>query len=318
MTLDTKYRPQDFSEFYGNKHTIEKLKTMLEHRESFPHALLFTGPSGCGKTTLARIVATHLGCGNHFEINAANDRGIDTAREVIEMMSASPLSGESRVTIIDEAHMTQKTFQNAILKILEEPPKTSYFALCTTEPQGLINTIKTRCSLFQVDSLMDKEVMELLKEVADLELGEGRIDDGVLKDIASYSEGCAREALSRLEQVIHLPPKAMKEAVSKSSLEVEKQTIDLCRGIIKREGWSAIATILEGVTADPEGVRRAVLGYFRKVLLGTKGGGGKADHAAFVIECFKDNLYSSGQVGLALQCYNAVTLWGKGGRNESI
>ena len=143
MSLYLKYRPKDFDEMVGNDETIESLKKLIQ-KEDRPHTYLFTGQSGCGKTSAARICANKLGAKGHsiIEINSSNNRGIDTARDIIDQMQYKPLEGNIWVFIIDEIHQTTSVAQNALLKPLEDTTDSAYFFLCTTDPQKLIKPLK--------------------------------------------------------------------------------------------------------------------------------------------------------------------------------
>jgi DNA polymerase III delta prime subunit len=103
MSLHLDYRPKDFDEFMGNKITVRKLQAQLKAKE-LPHSLMFIGPSGCGKTTLARILKNHLECSelDFIEINAGNNRGIETGRQIIANIRLMPIEGEVRIYLIDE------------------------------------------------------------------------------------------------------------------------------------------------------------------------------------------------------------------------
>lgn len=101
--LATEYRPKSFKTFVGNKNVIDGLRSVLQ-RPSPPSAFLFTGLPGTGKTTLARIVKRALRCSDADwkELNAANDRGIDAIRSLIDSMKFAPLSGKKKVILLDE------------------------------------------------------------------------------------------------------------------------------------------------------------------------------------------------------------------------
>ena len=198
MPLHIDKRPKDFDEFVGNKATVTSLKSLIA-REDRPHVLLFHGPSGCGKTTLARIFAGKLGCDakSIIEINTSDERGIATARNILDKMRYKAIGSDVRIYILDEVHSTTKDFQNAMLKGLEDTPPHVYFILCTTNPQGLLVTVRNRCTTLPVVKLSEKRLMYLLRKFTDK-------DGAFLKVIANYAEGCPRQALIILDQIIDI------------------------------------------------------------------------------------------------------------------
>src|SRR5690606_15380302 len=96
------------------------------------------------------------------EINSANNRGIETARQIIDQMRFMPAGGSTLVYIIDELHMATKDWQNAMLKPLEDTPAHVFFFLCTTNPEKLIAPLKSRCLEVKFNSLDEKEMYILL------------------------------------------------------------------------------------------------------------------------------------------------------------
>jgi len=266
MPLHIDFRPANFLEFIGNESTIKSLRSVLG-REDKPHSLLFQGPSGCGKTTLARIVANQLKCHEQdlIEVNAANNRGIDTAREIIQTCYYMPVAGPVRVILIDEVGATVKTFQEALLKPLEDTPDHVFFILCTTDPGKLLKTIRNRCSVFEVNPLSDKQIGELIDWVLKEEKLE--LDEKARAAIIESAEGCPRQCLVIMDQVIDLPL-GEQEAAVQDAMIGDAQVIELCRALIKQHSWPEIAQILKGIKEEPEKVRYAVLGYMNAVLLG--------------------------------------------------
>lgn len=103
MELYKKYRPATLDEMVGNEDVVCALKNMLSKDEA-PHTYLFHGPSGCGKTTLARILSKELGCAeaDYREVDTADFRGIDTAREIRKQIRYAPLEGSCKVWLLDE------------------------------------------------------------------------------------------------------------------------------------------------------------------------------------------------------------------------
>lgn len=304
--LHIDYRPKNFDEFIGNDETVDALVAMLQ-KENKPHALLFTGPSGCGKTTLARIVAQELGCNPEMdlkEIDVADNRGIETSREIIHQMRLKPLGGPCRVWIMDEVHRSTSDGQSALLKALEDTPSHCYFLLCTTDPDKLLPTILNRCTRFEVRSLVVPELVTLLEEISEAE--QKPVPKDVLKQIATGANGSPRRALVTLDKVIDLPEDKMLE-MAKFQEQTETQIIELCRAMIGKSSWKSIAGILKGLNEDPEKVRYSILRYMDSVMLGAKDSNDANLNRAYLVGCaFKNPFYSSGKSGLIQACFEAL------------
>jgi DNA polymerase-3 subunit gamma/tau len=301
MSLYQKYRPKDFKEVIGNSNIIASLKGMLKDKENIPHSFLFHGPTGCGKTTLARIIASKLGCteNNLIEIDTAQFRGIDTVRDVRKNAQFTPLGGGVRVYIIDEVHKMTGDAQNAFLKILEDTPQHIYFILCTTDQNSLLPTIRGRCIQFQVNTLDDDEMNNLITSIVEQEGDE--LDEEVLNQIIIDSQGHPRNAITILEQVLNTPKKRRLKIAQRSAIE-QSESIALCRALIKRKNWGEIRKILSGLKGqDPESIRRVVLGYASAVLL-------KSDDmtAGLILEEFSEPFYNTGFPGLVYACYSII------------
>ncbi len=219
--LYRKYRPQKFSDIIGQEHVVKTLQGALESGR-VGHAYLFTGSRGTGKTSLARIFAKTLNCAKrkinepcndcHFclaanqgnlldliEIDAASNRGIDEIRNLKDSALVAAPSGGYKVFIIDEVHMLTKDAFNALLKILEEPPKHVVFILATTEPHKILPTVLSRVQRFDFKRLNQNQISGKLKIVA---RKEGiKIDDDAVKTIAMSADGALRDAEVSLAKV---------------------------------------------------------------------------------------------------------------------
>ncbi len=309
MPLHIDFRPQNFNEVIGNKQTIDSLKSILARDEDIPHVFLFQGNSGCGKTTLARIVAHELGCpekingepNNDFiEINASNNRGIDTARSIINTMHYYPTMSKCRVWLLDEVHATTKDFQNSILKAFEDTPKHVYFLLCTTEPYRLLKTILNRCSIFEVNNLDDNEIQQLLNWV--LKEQNFDIPKKVKSEIIDISNGCPRQALMILDQVIDLPQDQMLNSVKDTTIEI-KEVKELCQAMLKSVSWKSLSIILKGLkNQEPEKIRLAIINYMKVVMLE----GGDVQKAALIFDCFREPVFYTGMAGIVAATYNVI------------
>ena len=296
--LYKKYRPKKLRSFFGNTTTSKTITNMLE-RKKLPHTLLLHGPSGCGKTTLARILKKELSCSDmdFKELNCSDSRGVDTIREIARTMNMAPTGGPCRIWLLDEVHQMTKDAQNAALKILEDTPKHVYFILCTTDPQKIIATIKTRCCQLPVERLNNIDMQKLINKI--LKREKEALSSDLILDVIEAADGSSRKALVILDSILNLPTEEREEAIKED--HQDKEVIDLCRALVKRETWGKITKILKEIKVEPEAVRYAVLGYARSCLLR------KPDnHIAEIIDIFSSNFYDSKQAGLCLACYEAV------------
>jgi DNA polymerase-3 subunit gamma/tau len=220
QVIARKWRPQTFADLVGQAHVTETLQNAIRNNR-VAHAYIFSGARGVGKTTAARILAKALNCVNGptpepcgvcdackeiaagtsldvIEIDAASNRGIDQIRELREMVRYAPAAARSKVVILDEAHMLTGEASNALLKTLEEPPDRVIFVMATTEPENLVDTIRSRSQHFHFRALTFAEISGRLQEIAQKE--NLKIEPGALAVIARMAEGSLRDALSLLEQ----------------------------------------------------------------------------------------------------------------------
>lgn len=267
--LYRKYRPSSFDELVGNEATIKAVRKELENGS---HVFLMTGPAGTGKTTLARIIAREVGAddlGIH-EINSAENRGIDTAREIMEQMRYLPSTGKANVWILDEIHQQTNASQNALLKPLEDTPEHCYFFLCTTDPQKLIKPLVSRCSVVTMQPLSDSEMAFLLKRTAK---AEGRkITKEVGEKIIEIAQGGSRKALKTLSKVLYLDDvEEQLEVLNKETVSDDTDTKELCQACMRNTSLNNLFSILKKIDlSEPERVRQAVMGYMNAVILNGK------------------------------------------------
>ena len=217
-----KYRPKKVSEL-DLPEVSDKIKSIILSENEF-QSLLFTGPKGSGKTSAARILAKAVNClkskegepcdecdnckeiekGNSLdiiEIDAASNRGIDDVRGLKENAYLSPIRLKKKVFIIDEVHMLTKEAFNALLKLIEEPPKDTLFILCTTDVQKIPETVLSR--LLRVNFRKGKED-DLKKSLEKIVKGEKiEIDETAKKVLIQNSDGSFRN-LQRTFNEIYL------------------------------------------------------------------------------------------------------------------
>jgi DNA polymerase-3 subunit gamma/tau len=219
QALYRKYRPQTFSDVYGQEHITAILQSEIESGK-IGHAYLFAGTRGTGKTTCAKILARAVNCQNPkggnpcgecemcrmilsddvtdiVEIDAASNNGVDNIRELRDQVVFSPAMAKYRVYIIDEVHMLSTPAFNALLKTLEEPPEHVVFILATTEVHKLPATILSRCQRFDFRRIDSEKICERLKYVAGKE--NLTLTDDAATLIAAAADGGMRDALSILD-----------------------------------------------------------------------------------------------------------------------
>ena len=226
-----KYRPKTIKEI-DNLSAKVMIGKILES-STLPHAFLFVGQKGTGKTSTARIVAKAVNCLNNkfyrsgktagvksfepcnkcvncksiglssftdvIEMDAASNRGIEEIKSLIRETSFLPMSGGYRVFIIDEAHMITNEGFNALLKTLEEPPKSAIFILATTNLEKLPKTIVSRCLKINFGKANTTDIYSMLKRIDKSE--NINFNDDLLRLIASHSENSFRDAAKILEEV---------------------------------------------------------------------------------------------------------------------
>lgn len=304
MELYKKYRPKNLKEFFGNEGTIKVLKEFISEK-NLPSSIMIFGPTGCGKTTLARIIKNDLGCQDQdfTELNAANTRGIDTTREIIQQSFYYTFSGKPRIFLFDECHKLTNEASNSLLKILEDTPKNVYFILCTTDPQKVLPTIRSRCSPLQVGNLPSFSIFALLERICSLE---GKVvSKEVMREISRASNGSPRNALVLLEEVLNLDPKNAIEFISKVSIG-ESKVGDLCKILMSKETekWSLATKALSNLEdLDPEQIRISIMTYLSKVLIKSPD-----DRIGNIMVYFCEPFFNTGKSGLVLALWRALKI----------
>ena len=289
-----KYRPNNLDELVGQKFISITLKQALLTKKIAP-AYLFNGPRGTGKTSSARIFAKSLNCQafdqptitpcckcdlcrqitdgsalDIIEIDAASNTGVENIREIIERARFAPTQARWKVYVIDECHMLSTAASNALLKTIEEPPSRVVFILATTNPERVLNTIKSRCQKFDFRRISPSDIFQHLLEIAEKESIKYEVQ--ALKMIAKRSNGGMRDAQSLLEQLNLLPEGITINNIQNLLGEVsESELTNLIKSLVENNPESLIITCnrLYDAGNEPLQIIIGLLNITRDLLLHT-------------------------------------------------
>jgi DNA polymerase III subunit delta' len=172
-----------FRDLKGHRAQITLLARAIA-REALPQSLIFAGPDGVGKRLVAIAVAQRLNCltttsatdacgtcsacrrianATHPDVVVVPPASkIDVVRERTQAAAYRPFEGRCRVFVFDDADTLAPVAQNALLKTLEEPARSSRFILVTARPDGLLPTVRSRCPQLRFGRLHVDDVTELL------------------------------------------------------------------------------------------------------------------------------------------------------------
>ena len=313
MSLYGKYRPETFSEVIGQDLVTSALSNAIDNSR-IAQAYLFSGPRGCGKTSCARILARCLNCAegptSHpcgkcesclelgrggsgsldvMEIDAASHNSVDDARSLREQVQFSPVRDRYKVIILDEAHMISTQGFNALLKVVEEPPKDTVFIFATTAPEKVIPTIRSRTVHYSF-RLVGPDIMKpYLAEICRKEGVEA--DEEILDMVARQGGGSVRDSLSVLEELIdgregdRLDPKRCREILGLIPSDLVDGYIE---AILSGRGAEAYGLGGKIATFEPSALIEAVLEAVRKRLVSAFAKGEDTSKLLFISESVKD------------------------------
>ncbi|HHT97125.1 MAG TPA: hypothetical protein GXZ90_04435 [Clostridiales bacterium] len=221
--LYKKYRPKDWDGLVGQTGVVRDLRKEVVSNQ-IPTAYLFAGKQhGCGKTSAAWIMAKAVNCENldketgnpcnecqtcknidnnnqlgvHY-VSMANNGSVKDANDIIRQAQMSqPINRP--VWILDESHRMSKEAAEAWLIPLESPNMKALFIFCSTEPERMIDTVKSRVqqkSFRSINALDIYKHLEKISQIENLELTEDQ-----LKSASLEGNGSLRNALQNLEVI---------------------------------------------------------------------------------------------------------------------
>ena len=203
-----------FDQLLGNEQLKENLRSAAQ-KGRLSHFYLISGPEGSGKRTLARILSAALLCGGadrpcmgcnacrkvmantHPDLITVTDPehktvAVRLVREMRDDMFIRPNEGEKKIYLFPQELGIEG--QNALLKILEEPPSYGVFILLTDSPEKLLPTVRSRGTELRLQGL-DRELLR-----AQLQKEFPQADEESLEAAMDRSGGYLGQAKAILEQ----------------------------------------------------------------------------------------------------------------------
>ena len=233
--LADRMRPTSLDEVVGQSHQIgpgKALRSMIEADRT--PSMIFWGPPGVGKTTLARVIARHTHA-SFIDFSAVTS-GIKEIREVMKQADAQASMGRRTIVFVDEIHRFNKAQQDAFLPFVEKGSIILIGATTENPSFEVNNALLSRCKVFVLHGLTEEDLVGLMRRALEDPRGFGgrevRIEEKLLRAIATFADGDARVALSTLEMVVlngvedggvtTVGPETVRQLTSTKSLRYDK------------------------------------------------------------------------------------------------
>lgn len=203
--LAERMRPKNLDEFVGQQSLIGEGKVLRKLiDEDKVSSMIFWGPPGVGKTTLAKIIANKTK--STFINFSAVTSGIKEIKSVMEEADKNKRYGTRTILFVDEIHRFNKAQQDAFLPYVEKGSIVLIGATTENPSFEVNNALLSRCKVFVLKALQVEDIVSLLKRAITSPSGFGKdnikYSEDILKDIAIFSNGDARNALSTLEMLV--------------------------------------------------------------------------------------------------------------------
>lgn len=217
MVFTNEERPTSFSDIVGQDETVSVLESLAEDPQRCPRSIIFRGPYGTGKTSASRVFARSLNCesdsslvcgscsscrqpvleSSYYNEFDSTDLSLSNVREMKKEFQSQVTVCDKRVICFDEAHTAPTKTQSSLLKSLEDASNNVVFLFCTTDFDGLLDTIASRSLTLDFQLVDRADILELLNRIVkkrDIEISKQS-----LYHIVESANGHVRDAVLSLD-----------------------------------------------------------------------------------------------------------------------
>lgn len=238
-----------FEALLGNRQLKENL-TAAMHRGRISHFYLISGPIGSGKKTLSRLLAAAIHCKSaqkpcltcsacrkvladtHPDLITVTDPehkniAVKIVRDIREDMFVRPNESDRKIYVFAQSLADEG--QNALLKVLEEPPEYGVFILLSENPESLLTTVRSRCTELKLLPLSQ----ELLENTLSRDFPDADAD--AVAAAAARSGGYLGQARKILEENLAMPPQVQQISTAFGN----RDGLLLTQTLVPMEEWKA-------------------------------------------------------------------------------
>lgn len=223
-----KYRPKKFDDVLGQEIIIKGLRSYVTVK-NMPH-LMFSGRQGTGKTASAYCLAREMfgeeWHNNFMELNASDERGIETVRGKIKDFARSSTIGdeEFKIIFLDESDALTNDAQAALRRTMEKYTNVCRFILSCNYSSKIIEPIQSRCAVYKFKPVPDSAVLERIGYIARVEGLD--ISPKASHAIQYVAQGDMRRAINTLQAAAMIDKKIDDDIIYKTSSMARPEDIE--------------------------------------------------------------------------------------------